>query len=292
MLQIMKLSFKNIYIICLLTIALLILYFDILLSSTSKVIQFFNNVEINWTDQIIVAKATAKSTITQQGTILDNNTYELLLLNNARSRTIQEAKDKATELLIAALKTIQVDPQYSLNHFINNENFTQMQLGLYSNTIKYSFKPQGVIGTQCIAILPMGRLLKLLPHALPSKDIPVLPVKLPSTEYSGLIIDTRGQHFYPMIFPSIYAEDGTEIFGKDFIDSHDAYVFGTVAYCFSDDIALHHKKAGKNPYYCASLRLYNKCPVIANSDLKKILASSVTRNNLKKGNIVIIIDRE
>ncbi|MCX8124915.1 MAG: hypothetical protein N3F66_12250 [Spirochaetes bacterium] len=269
------------------------LFFALPLSPVSnKVIQYYNNVEINWTDQIIVAKASCKPTVTDSGMPLDSSTLEPLSVNNARSRAIEEAKDSATQLLIAALQTIQLDPQQTLGNCIQIDDYSQIQLGQYPNVIKYTYKPEGAITTQCIATLPMGRLLKLLPQALPSKDIPQLPVKLPATEYSGLIVDTRGQKFTPMLFPSLYAEDGTEIFGKDFIDSRDAYIYGTVAYCFGDDIALRHKKAGPNPYYCASLRLYNRCPVIANSDLKKILASSSTRNNLKKGNIVIIIDRE
>lgn len=260
--------------------------------SNNKVIQYYNNVEINWTDQVIVAKVSNNPVVTESGTPLDSATLEPLSVNTARSRAIEEAKDKSTEFLIAALQIIQVDPRRTLGDCIQMDDYSQMQLGLYSNDIKYSYKPLGALATQCTATLPMGRLLKLLPEALPSKDIPQLPVKLPSTDYTGLIVDTRGQQFTPMLFPSIYAEDGTEIFGKDFIDSRDAYMYGTVAFCFSDDVALRHKKAGRNPYYCAALRLYNKCPVIANADLKKILASGTTRNNLKKGNIVIIIDRK
>jgi len=292
MLHTMGLHFRRYFFIFFMAIALTVILFSLSSPVNNKVIQYYNNVEINWTDQIIVAKVASKPTVTESGTLLDANTLESLSVNNARSRAIEEAKDKATESLITALKIIQVDPQLSLGNCIDNDDYTQMQLGLYPKDIKYSFKPYGAIGTQCTATLPMGRLLKLLPETLPAKDMLELPVKLPSTEYSGLIVDTRGQKFVPMLFPSLYAEDGTEIFGKDFIDSRDAYVYGTVAYCFSDDVALHHKKAGRNPYYCAALRLYNSCPVIANSDLKKILASSVTRNNLKKGNIVIIIDRE
>lgn len=292
MLHTMRLHFRRYFFIFFVAIALTVILSSLSAPVSNKVIQYYNNVEINWTDQVIVAKASAKPTLSESGTPLDTNTHEVLSVNNARSRAIEEAKDIATESLITALKIIQVDPLRSLGNCIESDDYTQMQLGLYPNDIKYSFKPDGVVATQCTAMLPMGRLLKLLPEALPARDIPQLPVKLPSTEYSGLIVDTRGQHFVPMLFPSLFAEDGTEIFGRDFIDSRDAYVYGTVAYCFSDDVALRHKKAGKNPYYCAALRLYNKCPVIANTDLKKILSGSVTRNNLKKGNIVIIIDRE
>lgn len=292
MLHTMKLHYRRYVFIFFLAIALALTLSSLSVPVGNKVIQYYNNVEINWTDQIIVAKATGKPFVSESGTPLDTSTYEILSVNNARSRAIEEAKDRATESLITALQIIQVDPIRSLGDCIQSDDYTQMQLGMYPNNIKYSFKPDGAIATQCTAMLPMGRLLKLLPEALPAKDIPQLPGKLPSTDYSGLIVDTRGQHFSPMLFPSLFAEDGTEIFGKNFIDSRDAYVYGTVAYCFSDDVAMHHKKAGKNPYYCAALRLYNRCPVIANTDLKKILASSVTRNNLKKGNIIIIIDRD
>ncbi len=291
MLHIMGLQYRRCFIFFI-AIALSLLFAAPLVPGNNKVVQYYNNVEINWTDQVIVAKVSNNPVVSESGTPLDSSTLEPLSVNAARSRAIEEAKDKSTEFLIAALQIIQVDPLRTLGDYIQMDDYTQMQLGLYPNDIKYSYKPLGTLATQCTATLPMGRLLKLLPEALPSKDIPQLPVKLPSTDYTGLIVDTRGQQFTPMLFPSLYAEDGTEIFGKDFIDSRDAYVYGTVAFCFSDDVALHHKKAGRNPYYCAALRLYNRCPVIANADLKKILASSITRNNLKKGNIVIIIDRK
>ncbi len=288
----MGLYYRRYFFIFFVAIVMLVIFSSLSAPVNNKVIQYYHNVEINWTDQVIVAKAVGKPIVSEGGTPYDPHTYEVISVNNARSRAIEDAKDKATESLIMVISIIQVDPIRSLGNYIQSDEYTQMQLGLYAHDIKYSFKPDGAIATQCTAMLPMGRLLKLLPEALPAKDIPTLPVTLPSTEYSGLIVDTRGQQFHPMLFPSIFAEDGTEIFGKEFIDSRDAYMYGTVAYAFSDDVALRHKKAGRNPYYCASLRLYNRCPVIANSDLKKILASSVTRNNLKKGNIVIIIDRE
>lgn len=260
--------------------------------AANKVIQHHNNVQINWTDQIITAKAVSMALTAKDGTPLDSNTMEVLSVNEARSRTIVTAKDKATEMLVNALQTIRIDPSMTFGHSVQLSDYTQMQLGLIMDHITFRFRPQGAAATLCTATLPIGRLLTLLPESLPSKDIPTLPVALPATDYTGLIVDTRGLHSTPILFPSLFMEDGTEFFGKDFIDSRDAFVYGIAAYSYTDDTALQHKKAGRQPYYCAALRLLNGSPVIANADLKKILASAVTRNNLKKGNIVIIIDRE
>ncbi|HRR61379.1 MAG TPA: hypothetical protein P5547_10615, partial [Spirochaetota bacterium] len=274
------------YCIIICAIALSIAQCSLLNSASNKVVQLYHNVEINWTDQLITAKASSMPSITDDGTPVDRNTLETISINYARSRSIDEARDSAIESLINALGIIKIDPYRTLGDCIAGDDYTQKQLGLLTTDIKVRLKPDGTLATQCIATFPMGRLLKLIPEALPSRDIPALPIKLPATDYTGLIIDTRGLKHTPMIFPSIFSEDGTEIFGKDFIDSRDAYRYGTVAYCYTDDTALRHKKAGKLPYYCAAVRLYNACPVIANPDLRKIIASNNTRNNLKKGNII------
>lgn len=289
---IMKLRYRPAITIFVWVVIVVLTSHSILLSKDNKVIQQIGTVQINWTDQVITAIATSMPTITDTGNVLDTNTLQPISINTARSKAYTDAKEKALELLITTLGTIQVDPFRTLAECIEHDEFTQTQLGLLSNDINYQYKPKGLIVVQCWVHLPMGKLLKLLPEALPSKDMASPPVTLPPTEYTGCIIDTRGLKIRPMLFPSLYAEDGTEILGKNFIDSHSAWAKGTVAYCYTDDIAFKHKKAGRLPYYCAAINVFNNCPMIANTDLRKITASKVTRNNLKNGNIVFIIDRE
>ncbi|MGQ9843138.1 MAG: hypothetical protein ACUVRK_06175 [Spirochaetota bacterium] len=289
---IMKLRYRLASSIFVLVIIVILTSHSILLSKDNNVIQQIGTVQINWTDQVITATATSMPTITDTGNVLDTNTLQPISINTARSKAYTDAKEKALEFLITTLGTIKVDPFRTLAEFIEHDEFTQTKLGLLSNDINYQYKPKGLLGAQCWVRLPMGKLLKLLPEALPSKDMALPAVTLPATEYTGCIIDTRGFKVTPMLFPSLYAEDGTEIFGKDFIDSNSAWAKGTVAYCYADDIALKHNKAGRLPYYCAAINVCNNCPVIANTDLRKITASKITRNNLKNGNIVIIIDRE
>jgi hypothetical protein len=94
-----------------------------------------------------------------------------------------------------------------------------------------------------------------------------------------------------MIFPSIYDEKGLEVYSKNYIDIKYGMKHGIVSYAYNEKIASKNKKTGNHPYYTIALKKNKNCPVISFRDIKKIFGSDVTLKNLKRCNVIFIIDK-
>src|SRR5208337_4872049 len=95
----------------------------------------------------------------------------------------------------------------------------------------------------------------------------------------------------PMILPSVFNENGLEVFGRLYVDIRHATRFGIVGYAFSEKEAMKSPLAGDHPYYTDAIGEMKGCPVISNRDVRKIFSSVRTVENLKKCRVIFIIDK-
>lgn len=250
------------------------------------------NSSINWTKGIIISRGRASINDSSEGQPGENSIIMYGSINRARISTYDRARDSAIDDLISSIRSIQVDSESRLIDIIRNSNFAQKKIyELLTHSLKIKMYPIDFFSTECEATLKMGDLIASLPYDYPQIDFPEVNNSPLSTTYTGLIIDCRNINVKPMLCPSIYTEDGLEIYGRHFINLRYASDKGMASYCFSEKDALKNDKSGNHPYYAVAIKSIKNCPVISETDYRRINGSRDTINNLKRCNVIIILNK-
>ncbi|HPI13451.1 MAG: hypothetical protein QM472_08935 [Spirochaetota bacterium] len=248
---------------------------------------------INWTRSFISSTGRFEAEVSGTGLPVDPEDGRELGINGARKDTRRRAQEASIESLLSAMKTIRVDPNRRLGDLLQADDTVQRRL---SETIaaetRFRRHPSGFVASTCEARLGFGGIIASLPWDYPDMELPVIDNTPLKTDYTGLIVDGRGLKLEPMLFPSIYDENGVEIFGRIFIDSRYALKNGMASYCHTEDEAKALKRAGDRPYYSVALKSLNACPVISEKDARRVLGAQATRNSLKRCRVVIILDKK
>jgi len=122
---------------------------------------------------------------------------------------------------------------------------------------------------------------------------PVYPVTEFSTDFTGLVIDARGLNRKPAIAPKIFDEEHNLVYFVDFIYPEYFKKWGEVGY--TDDPYYHdlRDRVGDNPMRVVALKnekLMETDITISNRDASILLQYEGTKENLKQGRVIIIID--
>ncbi len=247
---------------------------------------------VNWTKGHILATGKASIEVEERGAPVDYDDGTEIAINRARSDASARAREDAFEGIIASLKHIRLDSRQDFAGLLSSDETMQGRLsGLLGSRLVLKEYPADFYSVRCEARLSMGDLIASLPFEFPQHEFPLIDDTPLASDYSGLIIDARGLGIEPMVFPSVLNEDGLEIYGRIYIDGRYASRHGMAAYCYTEDEAKAHRRAGRRPFYTVALKNMNGSPVISDRDAKKILASRASRNNLKKCRLIIILDR-
>ena len=111
------------------------------------------------------------------------------------------------------------------------------------------------------------------------------------THYTSLVIDARGLGIEPMMLPSVYNENGLEIYGRYYVDIRHARRSGLIGYAYNENEAIKSPRTGNRPYYAIAVSGMKGCPVVSDRDIRKIFSSKNTIEQLKKCRVVFIIDK-
>jgi hypothetical protein len=272
-----------------LIIVFLIAFFNT--SIAQEVLQKDKSV-INWQKGYIISKGKSRITYNEAGTPIDVLTGKTKSLNKAREAAYISAKEDAIINMADAVKSLRVDPQNKFIDIMKDNALTQKIISeKISNSMTCKEYPAGFDSAICEAKLTFGSIIASIPYNFPSNDFPVRAEIPIATPYSSLIIDSRGLDIKPMLFPAIYSDIGLEIYGKNFIDSSSAVKGGMVSYCYNEDQAQIDPRAGEHPYLSVAMKSLNNCPVLREKDVRRILSSQTTINNLKKCKVILIIDK-
>ena len=115
------------------------------------------------------------------------------------------------------------------------------------------------------------------------------------TNYTGLIIDTRGLSLQPVLFPRIYDDEGKLIISKNHIDKISLYNGGECIYVkgYEQNKTI-EGRVGRFPMIVRAMRVFGKKRkgdiIISRFFLRRLFSSDIAYKNIKKGRIVIIAD--
>ena len=224
-----------------------------------------------------------------------------------RLKEIRKAKDKVKANFYKALKTINIHDSVSfLNYFEeskekNNELFYLIENAAINeieypniNSIKLSYFIQ-IYGERSLMDIMMKE-RKDLPYDLTSYMGFYYNIK-----YTGIVIDARGEmesynglivNVEPSLFTSVKDSEGRLVFDHNNIYPEIIKKRGMAMYSY--DINENYKKrVGNNPLRIVASGVGNgsgSIIVITESDAMRMLSSEMTREAIKKGKIVIVID--
>jgi hypothetical protein len=246
--------------------------------------------KIDWKFCNAVSSASASFETNEKGIPISLISETATSLNRARSEAYLRAKESALEKLASTLRSMRVDGEKTIADIIGEKEEARGKLSeMIAHAVSFREKPGGFNTSVCEASIRFGDLIAAL--AFDFQELPLHErddAKI-RTDYTSLIIDARGLGIRPMLLPSVYTDHGLEMFGPRFAKAASARKSGLASYCTSEDEAMAHKKAGRRPYYIAAIRALRGCPVIADRDARRILASPVTKENLKNCKLIIIL---
>lgn len=126
-----------------------------------------------------------------------------------------------------------------------------------------------------------------------------------SREYTGIIIDARGQlpihgeftesEAYPCLFPKIWTEDMDLLYERNMVKSDIARTQGIVHYASSEFTEDYADRTGNSPLWITAKKVYgiNRCdPIISRSDYLRIVSVKQNIELLKQGKVVILLDKK
>ncbi|WP_241210627.1 hypothetical protein [Brachyspira hampsonii] len=119
------------------------------------------------------------------------------------------------------------------------------------------------------------------------KPEPIVTYFDAGTDYDSLVIDARNIGFVPSLFPTVYDEDGNEIYSLAYINKSIASTNGYITYSTNSFLTNQNitNTLGKNPYNIVAWRARGRLSsdlVIGNEDASIIMSSPNLKNCYKK----------
>lgn len=249
------------------------------------------NSQIDWKEGVIKAHAEYSVRTNEKGIPYNFGTAGAPTLNEGRMIAYQNAEQAAREMIAKEIMKLRIDSDYTYGDIVRESAYTRRLLGeVLSNEVKTVQIPAGFYSAESRAELKISSIISTLPFEYPGEDMPDFGKNKIPTDYTSVIIDVRGLNMKPMLFPSIYTEEGIALYGRRNINIQCALKTGIVTYCKNEREAQNHFKAGDRPYYTTALNSLKNSPVISNEDVDRIMASAATRNAMKECRIIFIID--
>lgn len=126
-----------------------------------------------------------------------------------------------------------------------------------------------------------------------------------SRAYTGIIIDARGrlpvhgdfinERVNPCFFPKIWNEKMEVVYERGMMESALEKEIGECVYDWSDDKRRYKDRIGSDPLHITALKVYGRNRtdlIISEDDTLRIFSVPQNAELLKKGKIVILLDRE
>jgi hypothetical protein len=247
---------------------------------------------IDWVRGVIVSHGTSRVMINDEGMPVDPESGAIISINRGRSDAYRKARERAIEEMVRMVKEIRIDPDTMLGDLLEQSDTVQARIvRVISSRVKTREYPVDYATTGCRAEIKIGDILPAVPYTYPAEGFPARVDNAVPTRYTGLVIDARGLRVEPMILPSIFNEDGLEIYGRTKVDIRYALKHGIAAYATSEEQAMKNRAVGDHPFYTVALNQLKGCPVLADRDVRKILSSSETVEQLKRCRVIFIIDK-
>ena len=225
--------------------------------------------------------------------------------NNSMEQ-IDNVKEKTRINFYSILKKINVYESFSVIDFVNDNNLNNELTNLIDNSKLYKMEYPDLNTiriTYSISLCGENSLYSMLMFDREdfTNEIKGYIDYNYNTDYTGLIIDARGElstfegevaKVKPALFLSVKDSEGKLVFDRYNIDPNIIKNKGMIKYTtninenFTD-------RVGKNPLKITAYGIGDKTGsiiVISEIDAKKILSTAKTRNSIKSGSIIVIVD--
>lgn len=211
--------------------------------------------------------------------------------SSARMDAYSKARDAAREMIAVALRDIRVDGNSTVGSIIDSDPAAQERISrLLDERLKTKESPSGFLEARCSATLKISELATALPFDYPCADFPTGEENPLATPYTSLILDLRGKGYAPVLFPSVFDQEGLEIYGRRYVTMRDACSKGLVRWSFDEKSARMMRAAGDHPYYTTAVSMLGGSPVLSRTDSRKLLAHHSTIERLRRCAVIFIID--
>lgn len=248
---------------------------------------------IDWTKGTIVTHGVCRLNIDERGTPVNEDGSAKISLTRGRVEAYRKARERAMEGMVRLVKDVRIDADTTLSELLEKSDVLQARIvAVVNGKMKAREFPVDFAASACRAELRIGDLLPAVPYTYPNEEFPSRIDAAIQTDYTSLVIDTRGLPVEPMMLPSVMNEDGLEVYGRFFVDIRNAGRHGIVAYAYGDDEAMKCRTAGDHPFYTVAIRAVKGCPVIADRDIRKLFSSPRTAEQLRKCRVIFIIDKK
>lgn len=248
---------------------------------------------VEWNKGCIITHGTGQVTLNESGTPVQDDDSTVISLNRGRVEGYRKAREKAILSMVQIVKELRVDADTRMIDLLEQNDIVQSRImALINGRVKFRQYPVDFRTSGCQARLKIGDILAAVPYQYPSDEFPERIDNPISTNYTSLIIDTRGLNIEPMILPSVFSEDGLEVYGRFLVDIRHATKYGIVAYVYNENEAMIKRIAGDHPFYTAAIKEMKGCPVLSDRDVRKIISSRNTIEYLKQCKVIFIIDKQ
>lgn len=230
-----------------------------------------------------------------------------MILPAGRNSAESLIKIKTPGMVKDALFSLFVDNQNYFGDKVVDENITVEEVTKIiengkQSPILYSNDGNSVSTTNSINVNDISR--DLIKHKHPYT--PEMPITTVSTRaYTGIIIDARGalpvhgeyvkSEVYPSFFPTIWDEEMNIIYEKNIVDKEISQTSGIAQFDWKDDFIRYQERIGLDPLYIKAFKVYGRNrtdPVIHKKDALKILSQKENRELLKKGKVLLLLDKD
>lgn len=227
-------------------------------------------------------------------------------LPSGKSTSVKEIEMKLPILVKNPLLSLYVDDTKTLGDLVLDGTVTLESLTRIIDNSKKTpavFTKDGLLLTK--HTIDMNDISSsLVKHHTPYKKMQPID-QVASREYTGIVLDARGSlpvhgefiesEVYPCLFPKVWTEDMELFYERNMVQPEIAKKSGIVKYSSSDFIEDYDGRAGKDPLWITVKKVYgiNRCdPVISKEDYLKIASVEKNVELLKKGKVVILLDKE
>ena len=225
------------------------------------------------------------------GTGIGEGSRGRLDLETARKEARKNAEENAFNKLFRSVSMLPVNENETVGTIFKQKP----EVKLLADQILHQFDVKDVVffSNGGIEIQVEVSITPLLPGILGTSKgkPPIDPVsKEGKVLYSGLIVDTEGLIFYPVLSPLLLAEDGMVLYGPEKVLGDALHKRGMVSYHPSLESAQKDPRVGQNPLIVKALRLETRdALVIPSHKARSLQQSNLNLNFLEEGRLIIVL---
>jgi len=235
--------------------------------------------------------------------------------------TLKKAREKAVELLLAAVESLNLTSNMTVEDTIASDSLLASKVEeIVKKAEEVHIRYMSDLSVEVDIQLPLtGKLAnQLLPTGGGGKPVPIDSLHCPlcgqpwppgrpfpkylfslpafsSQQYTGLVVDAQGLGVHPALAPAILSEEGHQVYGMGFVDREVAVSEGIVKYSKDLQQAIKDRRVGQNPLVVKGLRATGPLRTDVTIPNATAMILHHSENNLKflrQGKVIVVLDKD